>query len=52
MLRQYYWCCDLHSTSRRGAANKKNPHKLLIGAANLSRFAYWRGEGAPLRHEA
>jgi hypothetical protein len=28
---------------------KKNPRKLLIGATNSPRFAYWRGEGAPLR---
>jgi hypothetical protein len=28
---------------------KKNPGKLLIGAANSLRFAYWRSEGAPLR---
>jgi hypothetical protein len=28
---------------------KKNPRKLLIGAANSLRFAYWRSEGAPLR---
>jgi hypothetical protein len=27
---------------------KKNPGKLLIGAANLPRFAYWRSEGAAL----
>jgi hypothetical protein len=49
MLRQYYWRCDPFSANRRSAANKKNPRKLLIGAANLLRFAYWRSEGAPLR---
>jgi hypothetical protein len=28
---------------------KKNLRKLLIGAANSPRFAYWRSEGTPLR---
>jgi hypothetical protein len=44
MLRQYYWRCDLFSAKRRSAANKKNPRKLLIGAANLLRFAFKRRE--------
>jgi hypothetical protein len=48
MLREYYCRCNLYSTSRRSAPNKKIPQKLLIGTANLPRFAYWRGEGAAL----
>jgi hypothetical protein len=28
---------------------KKSAKKLLIAAMNSPRFAYWRGEGAPLR---
>ncbi len=51
--------CSLCCTNTIGAAIqspligeaqriKKNPRKLLIGAANLPRFAYWHSEGAPL----
>jgi hypothetical protein len=49
ILHQYYWHCDPFSANRQSTANgKKNPRKLLIGAANSPRFAYWRSEGAPL----
>jgi hypothetical protein len=55
-----YSLCSLCCTNTIGAAIrspligeaqqiKKNPRKLLIGAANSPRFAYWRSEGAPLR---
>jgi hypothetical protein len=47
MLRQYYWrCAPLIGEAQR---IKKNPQKLLIGSANLSRFDYWCSKGAPLR---
>jgi hypothetical protein len=51
MVRQYYWRCDPFSANRQNTANiKKIQRKLLIGAANLPRFAYWRSEGTPLCH--
>jgi hypothetical protein len=52
MLRQYYRLCDSYSANRRSAANKKNPRKLVIGAANSPRFAYMRGKCSALRLKA
>jgi hypothetical protein len=52
MLRQYYWSCDSFSANVQSAANKRNPQKLLIGATDSLRFAYWSGEGATLRLSA
>jgi hypothetical protein len=40
----------IHSSPKgKAQQKKKNPRKLLIGAMNSPRFAYWHGEGAPLR---
>jgi hypothetical protein len=52
MLRQYYWSCDSFSANMQSAANERNPQKLLSGATESPRFAYWRGEGATLRLSA